>query len=536
MFTELLQLDQLNIERKRGNVFRGFDEGAIAFPPTYKFQAGTMMYEKRPEKKLRAPAWCDRILWRARVPDHVALQSYDAVLPLTLSDHKPVHALFHVQVRHQVEAKKAQVVREIMLQLDKWENENMPKVRLLERDGQHASSGVLAFHRLQYATEQTTTIVVENTGVVVAHFRFIPKLDDVVLCKSWLSVTPTFGMIPPKERMAIRITARVDAPVAHSLARGDESLDDTMILRVENGRDYFLVVSGQYDASCFGASLEQLVLSTAPVRHVASHAPFSKQASGVASTSPLSASSADNSSSGAASPTTALQKIPKELWRMVNDLYQHSLDAPNLFVQAGDKHVVALLREALDTGSAFPDHSAYATAELLVSWLASLCESVVPDAALATALELGHGNVAQTVRALLDALAPVHFNVLIYIVSFLKEVLKHASANKLTPEQLAFVFSRCLVAPYRAPRAPSRARGSSTTDAATAEAMALASTSASSPSGGGSAVSNQSSATVLPEEKLRRSAREVEVAQANAVQRAETMEKLLLHLLTTSTR
>jgi phosphatidylinositol-bisphosphatase len=52
--------DQLNIERGKGTVFVGFHEGLIDFLPTYKFQPGTDEYEQRPEKKLRAPAWCDR--------------------------------------------------------------------------------------------------------------------------------------------------------------------------------------------------------------------------------------------------------------------------------------------------------------------------------------------------------------------------------------------------------------------------------------------------------------------------------------------
>ncbi|TYZ61130.1 hypothetical protein PybrP1_008848 [[Pythium] brassicae (nom. inval.)] len=496
-FKELLQRDQLTLERKRGRAFRGFKEGAITFPPTYKYQAGTAQYEKRPEKKLRAPAWCDRVLWRAKHAEHVALLCYAAVHALDLSDHKPVHAAFEVQVRHQVEAKKAQVVREIMLQLDKWENENMPRVRLTQSDGAPLSSGLLGFARLKFGVDQTRTLCVENTGVVVAHFRFIPKLDDAELCKPWLAVAPAFGMIPPKERVAIRVTAHVDEATAHALAGGDESLDDTMILRVENGRDYFLVVSGQYDNSCFGNSLEQLVRSAQPARQTRPPAP---PAAGVFRV-------ADD-----AAPASSPHQIPKELWRMANDLFQHFLDERNLFVEAGDKREVLLLREALDTGSPFPRHSAHSAAELLLAWLQSLRQSVVPDAVLAAALEAGGGHLAHASRALLDALPPVRFNVLVYLVSFLKEVLKHQSANKLTPEKLAFVFARGLVSPYRAPRALLH-------PAATGAATAVA-------------ASNQSS--VLPEEKLRRSARELEAAQSSAAQRAEAMEKLLLHLITTN--
>ena len=47
--------DQLNQERAAGRVFRGFHEAPLGFLPTYKYQPGTARYERRPEKKLRAP-------------------------------------------------------------------------------------------------------------------------------------------------------------------------------------------------------------------------------------------------------------------------------------------------------------------------------------------------------------------------------------------------------------------------------------------------------------------------------------------------
>ena len=227
------------IERARGNVFHGFEEGKLTFPPTYKFQAGTSVYERRPEKKLRAPAWCDRVLWKAKTPSHVQLQHYGTSLVLDLSDHKPVQASFAIKVKHEVDDKKNQVIKEIMLQLDKWENENMPRVKI---DG----GSVLAFDRVTYLVPQRKSLFVSNTGTVVAHFRFIPKLDESRICKPWLRVHPPFGMIPPKETLEIALTALVDDAVAHDLTSGADTLDDTMILRIENGRDYFLIVSGHY--------------------------------------------------------------------------------------------------------------------------------------------------------------------------------------------------------------------------------------------------------------------------------------------------
>ena len=62
----LREYDQLNIERFGMNVFEGFMEGELNFAPTYKYQPGTSDYDQRPDKKVRCPAWCDRVLWRSK--------------------------------------------------------------------------------------------------------------------------------------------------------------------------------------------------------------------------------------------------------------------------------------------------------------------------------------------------------------------------------------------------------------------------------------------------------------------------------------
>jgi phosphatidylinositol-bisphosphatase len=60
----LAERDQLNITRREGLAFADFNEAPLNFFPTYKYQAGTHHYDRRAEKKVRSPAWCDRVLWR----------------------------------------------------------------------------------------------------------------------------------------------------------------------------------------------------------------------------------------------------------------------------------------------------------------------------------------------------------------------------------------------------------------------------------------------------------------------------------------
>lgn len=129
----LRRADQLNMERAAGRSFHGFLEGPLTFRPTYKFQAGTNTYEQRAEKKLRAPAWCDRILWRTSPSlsaGHFAQLYYGSVDSICSSDHKPVHALFEVAAKTTVRDKKNAVASAIAQQLDVMENNSMPRLQV----------------------------------------------------------------------------------------------------------------------------------------------------------------------------------------------------------------------------------------------------------------------------------------------------------------------------------------------------------------------------------------------------------------------
>ncbi|OQR85018.1 inositol polyphosphate 5-phosphatase [Achlya hypogyna] len=409
-FGYLLSREQLLLEKDKGHVFQGFQEGPITFPPTYKFQAGTSFYDRRPDKKVRAPAWCDRVLWRAKDPRAVAQRHYGAVMGIDISDHKPVCASFVAKIQHEVEAKKEVVQREVSRDFDKWESDNKPKVVL-------SDGGLVGFDAVTYLVPQTKALWIENVGVVPAHFKFTPKLTEAAISKAWLSVAPAFGVLAPRERRQLQFTVVVSHHTVQLLASGQDTLDDTLILRVANGADHFLVVSGHFLPTCFGTSLEQLVVRLEPVRKAA---PIKRDVASV-------------------------QKIPKELWRMVDALYVHGLRTPHLFLDTAKEAVAEApaIREALDAGTAFAPHRPQSMASVLLHWLQTLRESVVPEQAL---------NL-ESPRAVVDALSPIHYNTFIYVLSFLRELLKHSDDNQLHVSKLAPVFGRCLLgyAPDRAP-------------------------------------------------------------------------------------
>ena len=103
----LYENDQLNLAMIAGETFRYYNEGTNNFPPTYKFDNGTDLYDT--SEKQRIPAWTDRILFRGQ---GLKLLDYNSA-NLKMSDHRPVYATFKVQCRIVEDSKREKLAREI---------------------------------------------------------------------------------------------------------------------------------------------------------------------------------------------------------------------------------------------------------------------------------------------------------------------------------------------------------------------------------------------------------------------------------------
>jgi len=104
--------DELHLLRKREAVVASFHEAPVSFPPTYKFKIkfdnaaprtdrsfskqGSMSLDAYDTK--REPAFCDRILWRARATVQVAPLAYESISTVTFTDHRPVRQDMQVVV------------------------------------------------------------------------------------------------------------------------------------------------------------------------------------------------------------------------------------------------------------------------------------------------------------------------------------------------------------------------------------------------------------------------------------------------------
>ncbi|KAG6819302.1 hypothetical protein H0H93_013220 [Arthromyces matolae] len=97
-YSTLLIHDQLlrEIKFNRACRFHGFSEGPLTFAPTYKYDRHSNDYDT--SEKRRSPAWCDRVLWRSRVPERVEQLHYRRY-EANVSDHKPISAAFRITIR-----------------------------------------------------------------------------------------------------------------------------------------------------------------------------------------------------------------------------------------------------------------------------------------------------------------------------------------------------------------------------------------------------------------------------------------------------
>ena len=69
-----------------------------------------------------------------------------------------------------------------------------------------------------YNTPLAHTMLLENTGSVVAQFHFIPKLQEAHFCKPWLTVEPPHGIFFNKISLSLALSLSLARSLSLSLS------------------------------------------------------------------------------------------------------------------------------------------------------------------------------------------------------------------------------------------------------------------------------------------------------------------------------
>ncbi|KAM5161153.1 type II inositol 1,4,5-trisphosphate 5-phosphatase isoform 4-T5 [Callospermophilus lateralis] len=407
----------LKIQVAAKTVFEGFTEGELTFQPTYKYDTGSDDWDT--SEKCRAPAWCDRVLWKGK---NIIQLSYQSHMALKTSDHKPVSSVFDIGVRVINEELYRKTLEEIVRSLDKMENANIPSVSLSKRE--------FCFQNVKYMQLQVESFTIHN-GQVPCQFEFINKPGENSFCKQWLSANPSKGFLLPDSDIEIELELFVNKTTATKLNSGEDKIEDILVLHLEGGKDYFLSVSGNYLPSCFGSPIHTLCYMREPILDLP-----------LETVSELTLMPVQTEDDG--SRIEKPMEIPKELWMMVDYLYRNAIQQEDLFQQPGLRSEFEHIRDCLDTGMIDNlSASNHSVAEALLLFLESLPEPVICYSAYHNCLECS-GNYTAS-KQVISTLPTFHKNVFNYLMAFLQELLKNSAKNHLDENILASIFGSLLL-------------------------------------------------------------------------------------------
>lgn len=417
-------LDQLHIEKnQKKRVFRDFNEGKINFQATYKYDPGTDDWDS--SEKSRAPAWCDRIFWKgARIEQLI----YDSDMSLRISDHKPVYGVFISYILTRDEQKFKKIHEEVLKTVDKFENDNQPQMTVAETD--------IDFSVIRYHEHYSRELLVANNCHLPVHFKFLPKDErSTKVCEEWIKISHLKGELLTGNSLSIRIDIFIDERAAPEIMKnlrdakpGDKIPLDILVLHIENGRDIFITIFGEYQPSIFGLRLDTLMKLNKPVleyslkelyeieNDVNNLVPFYNDA-----------------------------KAPREIYLMIDYLYRNGLNIPHLF-HVQRKHRlsprICAIRDWLDSWSTEPFPGTPQTAaEILLKIFESSPEPLVTIFERDLSIYIQYFDRC---RELVQNKMPLlNRKIFLYVIMFLKEIQRNYAINGMDDRTLGeLIFGR----------------------------------------------------------------------------------------------
>lgn len=228
------------------------------------------------------------VVTKAGFEDRLQLDHYTSHQRVLSSDHKPLDAVFTLDYDAVDPELKAKIHQEVARELDKAENEGRPAVTIVvdhnhdndtsKTDHSAPNFEGVSFGDVKYDHLKTRNVTIANTGRVQATVGFVDRSTDSGqpggICPPWLSIhfdRPSDNKnsnpgslqeytLQPGDAINVEMTLHINnMDLVRRLSDGLENLEDVLVLRIHNGRDYFLPLRGNWLQSAFGRSIDKLV-------------------------------------------------------------------------------------------------------------------------------------------------------------------------------------------------------------------------------------------------------------------------------------
>lgn len=207
--------------------------------------------------------------------DRIDLEIYASHQRITSSDHKPITSIFTLDYDAVVPDLKAKIHAEVARELDRAENEGRPGITVVVEGNEGTDGNIVDFGDLGPLERKKHSLTVANTGGVAATFSFVAKPttedgDDAI--PEWLKTTfvradeespePLGATVTldPGETASVLLEVQISA-ISHirALNEARAKIEDVLVLRIEDGRDHFIPVRGNWQPSCLGRSIAELI-------------------------------------------------------------------------------------------------------------------------------------------------------------------------------------------------------------------------------------------------------------------------------------
>lgn len=217
--------------------------------------------------------------------DSLHLEYYTSHQRVLSSDHKPLDAIFTLVYDAVDPDLRARVHQEVARELDKAENDRRPVVTVIvdhHTENQSTSNSStdhegVDFGDVRYDSPKSRNVTIANTGRVPASIGFTDRIvladQSAGAAPPWLryhfdrprdtpnstSESGDVYTLEPGDAANVELVIHVkDINLVRLLNDGKSQLEDVLVLRVHNGRDYFLPVRATWLPSSFGRSIDNL--------------------------------------------------------------------------------------------------------------------------------------------------------------------------------------------------------------------------------------------------------------------------------------